>query len=86
MPPQDVPCRGGAEPDLRSPVAVDGGQVDLAEHDVDDRVEDLTLVRDVVVQRHRLHAEVLGERADGQGSDPVRVGDRNGTLAGPAHD
>ena len=64
--------------DLGAPVAVDGGEADLVEDAVDDGVEDLALVRDVVVERHRLHAEVGGEGADRQRVDSALVGDGNG--------
>jgi hypothetical protein len=53
-----------AATDLRLPVAIAGWQLDLAEDDIDDAVEDLALVGDVVVDRHRCDAEFCGERAD----------------------
>ena len=54
-----------------------------AEDDVDDAVEDLLLVRDVVVDRHRLHPERLGQRADRERPDPAGVRDLEGGAAAP---
>ena len=45
---------------------------------VDDPVEDVVLVRDVVVERHRLDAELLAELAHRQRLDPACVGEREG--------
>ena len=38
-----------------------GGKLDLADDEVDDAVHEIALVRDVVVQRHRLDPELPGE-------------------------
>ena len=62
---------------LRAPVAAGRREIDLAEDQVDDAVEDLVLARHVVVDRHRLDAELLGQRADGQRPEPSGVGDRD---------
>ena len=67
---------------VRQSPSIDG-QFDLAEDEVDDAVDDLVLVRDVVVDRHRLDAELVGERADRQRSEPSRVGDREGAAEHP---
>ena len=54
-----------------------GGQVDLAEDEVDHAVEEVALVGDVVVERHRLDAEDLAELAHAQRRDPRLVGERD---------
>jgi hypothetical protein len=48
-----------------------------------DAVDDFALVRDVVVESHRVGAEMLGEQAHGQGSDALGVGDGQGTALDP---
>ena len=60
---------------LGLPVAVRLGQFDFAEDQVDDRVQDLVLVGDVVIDRHRLDAELLGQRPDRERREAPRVGD-----------
>ena len=50
------------------------GAVDLADHDVDDAVQNVVLVLDVVVERHRLDAERLGELAHAERVDPAAIG------------
>ena len=70
MEPQDATGRVRSPADLRTPVATHRRHLDLAEHHVDDAVQDLLLVGDVVIDRHRLDTELLGERADRQRSDP----------------
>ena len=62
----------------RLPVGVREGRLDLAEDDVDHAVEEVVLVGDVVVERHRLDAERLAELAHGQRADPALVGEGNG--------
>ena len=49
--------------------------LDLARDEVDHSDEDLVLVRDVVVERHRLDAEVLGEPAHAERVDALAVGE-----------
>jgi hypothetical protein len=49
------------------PVAVGGGEGDLLEHQVDHAVQELVLVGDVVVERHRSGAELVGEHAHAEG-------------------
>ena len=63
-----------------------GRQLDLGEDRVDHAVENVVLVRDVVIQRHRLHAQRLGQLAHGQRLDAVGVGerDRGGERPRPA--
>jgi len=63
MPAQDLPGRDGSPPHGGPPLAVAGGQVDLAEHDVDHSVQEVALAGNVVVKRHRLDAERLAQLA-----------------------
>src|SRR5262249_37428006 len=72
---QDLPGRDGPPPHGGSPVAVAGGQVDLAEHGVDHSVEEVPLASDVVVERHRLDSERLAELAHAKRGDPAGVGE-----------
>jgi hypothetical protein len=51
---------------------------DLADDRVDQAVEQGLLAGQVVVERHRLDAEVAGEAAHRHRLDPVGVGDRDG--------
>jgi hypothetical protein len=62
----------------RLPVPTGRGHVDLAEDDLDHAVEEVVLARDVVVERHRLDAELLREPAHRQGPEAAFVcdGDR----------
>ena len=60
---------------FQSPPA--GGRLDLAEDDVDHPVEEVVLVGDVVVERHRLDAELLGELAHRELLRPALVGQRD---------
>jgi len=66
--------RDGALEQFGLPVPVRGGWVDLAEDDVDHPVEEVRLVGDVVVERHRLDFELLGELAHRQLLGPALVG------------
>src|SRR5215218_10178594 len=78
---QHLTGRVGSLTDLGAPVAVVGRKVDLAEDFIDDAVEDLALVGDVVVDRHRFDAEFCGERADRQRSYARRI---PGTARSPS--
>ena len=60
-------------PHGRLPVRPGRRDVDVAQDQVDDAVEDVVLVRHVVVQRHRLDPELLAEPAHGQRADPALV-------------
>ena len=53
-------------------------QLDLAHDEVGDPVQQVVLVRDVVVERHRLDPELLPEPAHAERLDPVVVGERDG--------
>ena len=66
----------------RRPDLVHGGQ-DLADDDLDDAVQDRILVGDVVVERHRLDAELVGEVAHRQRVDAARVGEFDGRAQHP---
>ena len=66
------------------PVSAVRRQLDLAQDEVDDPVQEVVLVRDVVVERHRLDAERLAELPHRQRLDPALVGERDGGVAGPA--
>ena len=82
--PQHLPGRVRPPPHLRAPVAAGRRQLDLAEDEVDDAVEDLVLVGDVVVDRHRLDAELAAasERIVSD-AEPAGVGDRDGAAQHP---
>src|SRR3954470_20764719 len=60
--------------ELGPPVAARNRKRDLAEDDVDESGEDLVLAGDVVVDRHRLHAELRGQGADRERPEPAGVG------------
>ena len=53
-------------------------RVDLADDEVDHAVEQFVLVRDVLVQRHRDDAQLLGQVAHADRVDPAAVGHRHG--------
>ena len=59
------------------------GVVDLAHDDLDHAVEDLLLVGDVVVERHGLDPEPLGERAHGHRLDTGLVRELDGGAQHP---
>ncbi len=80
MAPQRPAGRVGAPDHLRTPLPLEGGQVDLVEDQIDDAVEDFVLSGDVVVQRHRLGAEVSSERADRERCESADVRDGHGTA------
>jgi hypothetical protein len=80
---EGVAGRDGSLAHGRLPVGLQRRQLDLAEDEVDHAVEDLVLVGDVVVQRHRLHAEGLGELAHGEGGDARLVGELDGGTQDP---
>ena len=57
--------------------------LDLGEGALDEPVEDRVLVGQVVVDRHRLDAEVVRETAHREGVDAVAIGDRGRGLEHP---
>src|SRR3954469_13688580 len=77
---QNLTRRVGPRAHLRPPVPAGHGKLDLAEDDVDERGEDLVLVGDVVVDRHRLDAELLREGADRQRRQATCVGHGESAL------
>jgi len=78
---QDLPGGDGPPPHGCPPAGFPvtgpgpGRQVDLAEDDVDHPVEQVALAGDVVVQRHRLHAERLPQLAHAERGHPGLVGE-----------
>ena len=70
--PRGPRCSGGGS---RCASCLGRGQDHLAVDEVDDAVDDLVLVGDVVVDGHRLDAQLLRERADRQRPDTPGVGD-----------
>ncbi len=77
---QDLAQRDRPPAHLGLPWRARHGQVDLGEDEVDDAVDDLVLVGEVVVERHRLDAEVLAEPAHAQAIEPALVGQPEGGL------
>ena len=71
---QDVMGRNGALPDRAAPVAR-FRQLDLRQDGVRHGIDERALVRHVVVERHRLHAELPGQLPHGQRLDPALVGE-----------
>ena len=59
------------------------GAADLAEDDVDHRVDEVVLVREVAVEGHGRDAEHLRQRAHGEGVEPVRIGVAIAAAAAP---
>jgi hypothetical protein len=57
-----------------------GGQVDLADDELDDAVHEVALVGHVVVQRHRFDAELTGELAHRERFDPALIGEADGGV------
>ena len=74
MPLQRRADRDRALPHRRLPAVRATRQLDLAEDQVDQAVEEICLAGDVVVQRHRLDTDGLAELAHAQRLDAVRVG------------
>jgi hypothetical protein len=74
------PC---PSPHRHGPVGVVSGQFDLGEHQVDHGVEEIALVGDVVIERHRLDPEFLCEPPHRQGVDAVGIGEVDGGARRP---
>ena len=76
---------GGHDPSPHGglPVGVLRGWLDLPDHDVDDAVEDVLLVPDVVVERHRVDTEDLAELAHADGVTAASIGEVEGSLKHP---
>ena len=62
----------------RLPVDSVWRRIHLARNEVEDAVDDVVLVRDVVVKRHRLHFELLGELAHAERIDAAFVREGHG--------
>jgi hypothetical protein len=65
---------------------VDGagrGDLDLAEDDVDEAVDDVLLAGDVVVERHRLHAQLARHLAHRERVEAAVVGELERRLEHP---
>jgi hypothetical protein len=77
---QRLARRDGPASHGRPPVLVDRRRLDFAEDDVDHPIEELILVRHVLVERHRHHAELLREPAHAEPVKAVLVGERYGSL------
>ena len=58
---------------FQSPVGA--GALDLADDQLDDAVEQVVLVPDVAVERHRVDAELLAELAHAQRLEAVAIGE-----------
>ena len=59
-------------------------QLDLAEDEVDDAVDEVVLVGEVVVEGHRLDAELLAELAHAERLEPALIGELRARPAAPA--
>src|SRR5450631_4341403 len=70
---QDVSRGAGAISHRRLPLAAPRRQLDLPEHHIDHAVEDLVLVRDVVVQRHGFDLQAVRQPAHGERADAIRI-------------
>jgi len=53
------------------PVDIVRGHLDLIPQRLGDAVEEGVLAVDMVVERHRIHVQLLGQPAHGQGLEPV---------------
>ena len=75
---QNLMGRDRAAPEAPPSSPAAGWQLDLAHHDVDDLVPHVVLVRHVVVERHRLDAELLADLAHRERVDSIVVGEADG--------
>jgi hypothetical protein len=69
---QPAPCPGAAPAGLL-PVSCRLGEIELRHHALADAVEDVLLVLDVVVERHRLDPELAPDPTHGDGVQALRV-------------
>ena len=67
----------------RLPVHSPRSVLDLAQDRLDDAFLEVVLARDVVVERHRLHAELLPEAAHAQRLEPALVGHLDSRTKNP---
>ena len=77
---QDVVDRDRAPTHRAPPIVAGDRHLDLGPDEVDDAVEELVLVGEVVVDRHRLDAELLAELAHAEGLEAALIGDSEGGL------
>jgi hypothetical protein len=64
-----------ARPDLLRPLSRAARELPLCEHEVEHPVEQVVLVGDVAVERHRLEPELFSETAHRQRVDAQPVGE-----------
>src|SRR6266849_7128166 len=74
---RDCPLTQGGRP-VRT-----GRYIDLAEDDIDHPIQDVFLVPHMVVERHRLDPEVLGDLAHAERPEAAFVGEVDGSLEHP---
>ena len=80
MLPHDTSGRQDPIPSGGLPVgAATIGQVNLADDDVDHAVQQIVLVGDMVVERHRLDRQLLAEPTHAQRVDPLSVRELDGS-------
>jgi hypothetical protein len=76
---RELRVQQGGELPLPWRVLVDG-RIDLGGQPVGQRVQQLVFVLEMPVQRHRGHAELAGESADGHRLDAFGVGEDHGAV------
>ncbi len=83
MPQQGRPRREDPPADRALPVGSGRRGIDLAHDGLHHAVQELFLVGHVLVERHRHHAQFLGEPAHAQRLDPDAVGQCDGGAQHP---
>ena len=63
---------------LGLPVGAGGRRIDLPDDDIDDPIEDVVLVLDMVVERHRVDTELLAELAHADRLAAAPIGEFDG--------
>jgi hypothetical protein len=71
---QHLVGRGRAPAHGHLPVASDGGKLDLARDEINDAIQDVVLVRGMLVQGHRLDPELFAEPAHRERLEAAFVG------------
>jgi len=77
---EDIASRERPSSHCLFPVGPVSRSLYLADDDLDDSVEDLFLVGDVFVERHRLDPEFRPQTTHRQGAEPVSIGQVDGAL------